>query len=231
MVIIKKGNKRVKEADADLTLFRVQLCLLDVVKKKADGYQATSFGISPKFDVIANHANRSVEFTLGEMGQLMPVELRGGGLGSIIMSDLVKWAKASFPDYSVVPLKVFTPPDEDEKAIQRNKTFVSKMGFALHEQSKAGKIGLYGVVATAGALKTHINDQKVERADLPGYLNDQISSQASMGNQMEAESANARMYKDELQREKETSKGKMSFWAGLFLGLATGVAGALLLAL
>lgn len=231
MVVIKKGSKRVKEADANLTLFRLQLYLLDTVKKKADGFQAVGFSSSPKFDVVANHANRSVEFSLGEMGQLMPLEIRGGGLGSIIMSDLVKWAKSNVPDYSVDPLKVFAAPDEGDEALLRNKTFLGKMGFVLSDKGGGSRVGLYGVAATVGALKVHTNAKKVERVELPGYLNEQASARASMGNQVEAESSNARMYKEELQREKETSKGKLSFWAGLLLGLAGGAAGALLLSL
>lgn len=229
MVLIKKGSKRAKDDTVDMTLYRVQVHLLDAVKKKADGFEVVKCCSSPKFDVVADHGAKTVEFTLGEMGNLLPLELRGGGLGSLVMSELVKWAKASAPDYGVVPLKVFVPPDEDNAALNRNKTFVAKMGFALQNVSSGSKVGLYGVAAKAGALKAYSNTQKVERVDLVAWFSELASSRAALSNQMEVEISNARLYKDELQRQKDEDKGKLSFWAGLLLGLAVGVVGAVLL--
>jgi len=229
MVLIKKSSKRAKDESVDMTLFRVQLHLVSAVKKAASGMEVVKFSSSPKFDVVADHAAKSVEFTLGEMGNLLPQELRGGGLGSLIMSELIKWVKISVPDYSVVPLKVFLPPDEDDSAMLRNKTFIAKMGFALQNANKGAKLGLYGVAAKAGGLKEHVNTQKVERVDMPGWLEDLASMRAAMGSQVEEEVTKARFYKDELQRQKETDKGRMSFWAGLLLGLIVGAVAAVLL--
>ncbi len=229
MVLIKKGSKRAKDGSVDMTQFRIQVYILDAVKKKADGFQVVNFSASPKFDVVADHTERSVTFTLGEMGALMPVELRGGGLGSYIMSELIKWAKSSVPDYGVVPVKAFAPPDEGNEAMQRNKTFLAKMGFSLHNSGTGSQIGLFGVASKAGALKVHTNTQKLERVDLPGWLNDLTAVRAAMGNQMEEEIVNARFFKEGLQRQKDSDKGRLSFWAGLFLGLVVGaVASALL---
>ena len=229
MVLIKKGSKRVKDGEANITLYRVQVYILDTVKKKADGFQACKFPASPKFDVIADHVERSVEFSLGEMGQLMPVELRGGGLGSLIMSELIKWAKNGVGDYSVTPIKVFAPPDEAEGAIQRNKAFLRKVGFLVGDQGGGGKGSVYGMAKTVSVLKTHTNLQKLERVDLPSWVNEVIALRVPISNQLEAEVANASMYRMELLREKDDSKGKMSFWAGLFLGLAVGIVAAVLL--
>ncbi len=229
MVLVKKGSKRAKDGSVDMTQFKIQVYLLDVVKKKADGFQVISFSASPKFDVVADHAERSVTFTLGEMGALLPVELRGGGLGSYIMSELIKWAKSSVPDYGVVPVKAFAPPDEGSEAIQRNKTFLAKMGFALQNSETGSQVGLFGIASKAGALKVHTNTQKLERVDLPGWLNDLTSVRATMGNQMEEDIVNTRFLKEELQRQKDSDKGRLSFWAGLLLGLVVGAVAAALL--
>jgi hypothetical protein len=226
MVLIKKGSKRAKDSSVDMTQFRIQIYLLDAVKKKPDGFQVVNFSASPRFDVVADHAERSVTFTLGEMGALLPVELRGGGLGSYIMSELVKWAKSSVPDYGVVPVKVFTPPDERGDTMQRNKTFLAKMGFTLYSSEAGSQVGLFGVTSQVGSLKVHANTQKLERVDLPGWLNDLTAERAAMGNQMEEEIVNARVFKEELQRQKSSDKGRLSFWAGLFLGLVVGAVAA-----
>lgn len=229
MVLIKKGSKRAKDSSVDLTQFRIQVYLLDAVKKKADGFQVVNFSASPKFDVVADHAERSVTFTLGEMGALLPVGLRGGGLGSYIMSELVKWAKSSVPDYRVVPIKAFAPPDEGEEAMQRNKAFLAKMGFTLQNSGAGSQVGLFGVTSTVGALKAHANTQKLERVDLPGWLNESTAVRVAMSNQTEEEIANARFFKEELQRQKDSNKGRLSFWAGLFLGLVVGAVAAVLI--
>ena len=228
-MLIKKGSKRAKDSSVDMTQFRIQIYLLDTVKKKADGFQVVNFSASPKFDVVADHVERSVTFTLGEMGALMPVELRGGGLGSYVMSELVKWAKSSVPDYGVVPVKAFAPPDEGNEAMQRNKAFLAKLGFALKSSEAGSQVGLFGVTSKAGALKVHTNTQKLERVDLPGWLNDLTAVRATMGNQVEEEIGNARFFKEELQRQKDSDKGKLSFWAGLLLGLVVGAVAAALL--
>lgn len=229
MVLIQKSSKRAKDEKVDMTQFKVQIHLLDVVKKKADGFQVVSFGSNPKFDIVADHVARSVSFTLGEMGALLPPELRGGGLGSYIMSEMIKWAKANVGDYTVTPFKAFAPPDEGNEAMQRNKAFLTKMGFTLQNSGTGNQIGLYGVAPSAGTLKGAANPQKLERVDCSAWLNDLAAVRASMGNQMEEEINNARFFKEELQRQKEVDKGKMSFWAGLLLGLAVGVVTAVLL--
>lgn len=216
MVLIKKETKKAK-GDANMTLFRVQVHLLDIVKKKADGFQVIKFPTKPKFDVLANHEDQTISFTLGELGELLPVELRGGGIGSLIISELIKWATSHVSDYRVKPIKVYPPPDEGGESIQRNKAFLTNVGFQLHEE---GGSGLFGVSDNVKSLKTHANTQKLERVDLPTWLSDVAVVRAGLGNQMEEEITNARFYKEQLQREKDSNKGKLSFWAGLLLGLA-----------
>jgi len=229
MVLIKKSNKRAKDDTVDMTLFRMNVYLLDAVKKKSEGFDVVKFGAKPVFDVVANHINQSVGFTLGEMGQLLPPELRGGGLGSLLMTELIKWRNANFPDYTVLPIRVFAPPDEDGGSIHRNKAFLKKMGFSLVENAVPNKAGLYGVVTKAGGLSGHSNTQKVEHVDMADWLNDLTATRMAMGNQLVEEVNNAQRYRTELQRQKENGKGKMSFWAGLMLGISVGVVVALLI--
>lgn len=225
MVLIKKETKKAK-GDANMTLFRVQVYLLDIVKKKADGYQVVKFQTKPKFDVVAHHEEQAVSFTLGELGELLPVELRGGGIGSLIMSELIKWAKSHVGDYAVKPIKVYAPPDEGGESLQRNKSFLKNLGLELQED---GSSGVFGVAEAVKSLNTHANTQKLERVDMPGWLGDLAVVRAGLGNQMEEEISNARFYKEQLQREKESNKGKLSFWAGLMLGAALATVGCVLI--
>lgn len=90
------------------------------------------FSGNGKFNVEVDLCEKSVQFAKNIQGfMISPIELRNRGLGTYMLSELIRWAQSHFPEYKVMPLLLGPADAQTEETKNLRNEFYRKFGFKL----------------------------------------------------------------------------------------------------
>lgn len=121
-----------------------------------------------KLTAYAKHKSNSVEFGPAQ-GVFVEESLRGKGIGTFAMNELVKWVKSEFPEYSVTPFDFVSGDyiqDTDKKI--RNQ-FLESFGFTISFSDPTQNSGNIKI-KKVNMLKEHYNNDKIQELDIVKYV-------------------------------------------------------------
>lgn len=121
-----------------------------------------------KITALANHKSNSIDFGPGQ-GIFIEESLRGKGIGSFAMDELIVWIKNKFPEYSVSSFE-FVSGDlisETDKNIRND--FFENFGFTISYSDHTQNSGIIKI-KKASMLKEHYNAEKIDEMDIEKYV-------------------------------------------------------------
>lgn len=219
-VVLKKSVEASKEDDVDLLRLRYEVIPLNYIRKEGESKSIVSFTQRATLDAIIDKKEGSVEFSINESNAALPDELQGGGIGSYILSEMIRWAQKVSAELSVVPIRISTPENAGSGREAKLKGFFAQLGFSVI--NKPGK-GVFAAAHSVAHLKTHVNSQKVERVNLVTWGNEWQDSSVKLSNQLKEESLSLNFYKEQANSLKDEKSGKQPFWGGLLVGFVAGL--------
>ena len=228
-VVLQKSVSASRPEDkVSLLRLRFQVTPLNIQQKVADRQKVLPMSSRTRLDAIIDHQDGTVEFLLNEPDAALPEELRGAGVGSYILSTMIRWAQGVSGELRVVPLKISTPETSGTGREERLKRFFGQLGFQL--VAERGK-GLFAVADTVGKLGSHVNSQKVESVSLVSWGNEWLDQQVNLANQLREESQNHNLCREQLVQLKHQKTARLPFFSGALAGSVVGLIVGLLISL
>lgn len=121
-----------------------------------------------KMTASVKHKSNTIDFGPAQ-GVFIEESLRGKGIGTFAMNELIKWLKSDFPEYSVNPYDFVSGEymqDTDKKI--RNQ-FLENFGFTIAFSDPTQNNGSIKV-KKANMLKEHYNSEKINEHDIVKYV-------------------------------------------------------------
>ena len=220
MALLRKSVRRSDRDGVSAVQFSVDICPMPVTVKNGNEKQLVPQE-QAHFRVTADLAKRMVMFDIGSADAALPSILRGGGLGSLAISELVNWAKAQYPDFAVVTGRISAAmlnyPNAEANAVKCLKNF----GFAV---ARASVGGIQFEAAAVGQLKSHVNTAKVEISDPIRWASGLTQDNIKLGQQLVEQSKDIAAVKEQLHQVAQTKQSPMPFLGGLLAGCVAGTA-------
>lgn len=185
-------------------------------------FRTCDFGVKELYDsramwsVYADLYAKQIKF--GKHGSFqIPHELRGRGLGSYILSDLVQWVKQYHPTLSIQPLHVKGFDDKQPTDWQRRESLYEGVGFRL-EISKSERRSGVAIAEDSSVLHENRNPNKVESINLQEFR--EILEENS---KLHKHKSNLEQALSSSQQEYDSLKTKLFIWrtSTIFLILLT----------
>ncbi len=137
-------------------------------------FETCDFGVKELYDgrsmwsVYADLYSKQIKF--GKHGSFrIPDELRGRGLGSYILSDLVQWVKQYHPTFSIQQLHIKGFEDKQPSDWQRRESLYEGVGFRLEISNSDGRSGV-AIAEDSSVLHENRNPNKVESINLRKFM-------------------------------------------------------------
>lgn len=220
-VVLQRSVNASKPKDGvSLVRLRYDIIPLNYVIKAGDKQKVVPFAASTTFDAIVDKDNRTIEFSINEAKAALPDELQGSGVGSYVLSEMIRWGQAIASDLQVVPILISTPENQGSGREAKLKAFFSQLGFVI--VNKPGK-GIYAAAEAVGNLKTHVNFKKIEQVSLVSWGNEWLDKNLALANQLKDEIQNNNIYRDQIDSLRAQQTRKQPFWAGVLVGLVAGL--------
>lgn len=220
MALLRKSVRRSEREGVNAVQYVVDVCPLPVVVKQGQERQLVSVE-QAHFRVTADLTQRLVMFDIGSADAALPTMLRGGGLGSLAVSELVNWCKSQYPDFTVVTGRISSAllnyPNAEANAVKCLKN----LGFAV---ARAASGGLQFEAASVAQLKPHINTAKVEIANPIPWGTGLVQDNIKLAGQLFEQSQDMAALKEQLHQVAQTRQSSMPFFAGLIAGGVAGTA-------
>lgn len=161
MVLLRKTTRRSERAGVSAIQFHIEVSPFPLVVRQGNTRQLVPLE-SAHFRVTADLAEGKLLFDIGSADAALPSLLRGGGLGSLAISELVIWCKKQFPAFRVanghISAGLLGAPNAEQMAV----SCLKNLGFAV---ARAPTGGLQFEAASVAQLKPHINAAKLEHAN------------------------------------------------------------------
>lgn len=121
-----------------------------------------------KITALANHKSNSIDFGPGQ-GIFIEESLRGKGIGSFAMNELVIWIKSKFTEYAINPFEFILGDmiSETDKKIRND--FFENFGFTISYSDHTQNGGIIKI-KKAGMLKEHYNAEKIDEMNIEKYV-------------------------------------------------------------
>ena len=211
-----------------LQRLRFEISSLNVQLKEGESQKVIPVAGRTIIDSIIDAKENSVEFLLNDADAALPEDLQGAGIGSYIMSEMIRWAQGVSPELQVKSIRLSSSEIDSSGREERLGAFFRQLGFQFVRQP--GK-GLYAVADTVGKLKAHVNAQKIERLNLLTWSNEWLERTVGLANQLRDESRNNLLYQEQIALLKRQKSSSLPFFAGGLAGLVLGLIVGLLIAL
>lgn len=220
MAVVSKAVKHVRDDAVELGTMRIQIHFLNTPIKSSEIYTIHTISAQPTFDVVVDHRNKTIDFDVGDRKVAIPEALQGGGLGSFILSEMIEWVQQVDDSYQVEAIRVGSPESVGSGREQKLKAFFSRFGFSIVERSGQGVLA---VIDGPRSLKPCINGEKIESVALVRWGNELVAEKVKLSNQLAEESHKVRLLKEQMDQVRVARSGNGTFWAGLLIGVATGL--------
>ncbi|MCG8669180.1 MAG: hypothetical protein MI867_07175 [Pseudomonadales bacterium] len=216
------------EDEVDLIRLRYEVMPLNYALKEGESQTVVSFQQRATLDAILDQTESTIDFSVNEADASLPEELRGGGVGSYILSEMIRWGQQQSPQLSVTPIRISTPENTGSGREAKLKAFFSQLGFLVVD--KPGK-GVFAAAQSIAHLKPYVNSQKIERVNLVSWGNEWLDNSVNLANQLREESRSVGIYKEQASSLKNKESSKVPFWAGVLCGGVFGLIVGLLIGL
>lgn len=173
------------------------------------------------FKAIADQNEGKVMFDIGGADAALPTLLRGGGLGSLAISELILWAQKHYNAFGVVSGRITAAmlnyPNGEANAVRCLKNH----GFDV---TRSPKGGLQFLATQVGQLRTHVNPSKVESAPPALWYTNLLQDNLNVSRQIKNQADEITLLKEQLFQTSEQKRSSTPFMSGLLMGLVAGSA-------
>lgn len=173
------------------------------------------------FHVVADLDAQALLFDIGKADSALPSLLRGGGAGSLVISELIIWAQKNYPQLPVALNKISPALLNYPNAKAISTKCLQNFGFSV---GKASGGGLQFKGETAEKLSIHINKSKVEAATPPDFCARLIQDNVSISKQLLELNQDNSALKEMLHQTSEAKPSSTPFFSGALAGLVAGAA-------
>lgn len=220
MVLVRKFARRSEGKQCNSVLFQVDVCPFPLVVKQAEGKQLVTLE-QAHFRVIADLDNGRLRFDIGNADAALPSVLRGGGLGSLAISELVIWAKKNYPAFAVtqghISVALLNYPNAEQNVVKCLKNF----GFAV---ARAPSGGLLFEAASPAQLKPHSNTAKIDYANPIQWGGALVQDNLRLAAQLLEQSQAIADLKEQLHQVTQVKQSPVPFLGGILAGCVAGTA-------
>lgn len=220
MVLIAKTVRRSEREGVQAVQYQVEVCPLPLVVSQGNEKRLVPVE-KAQFRVTADIVERKVMFDIGGADAALPSVVRGGGLGSLAISELVNWCKKQFADFTVVnghiSAGILNFPNAEPNAIRCLKNF----GFAV---SRAASGGLQFEAAGVARLTPHLNTAKVQNADPIRWTSGLVEDNIRLAAQLQDQSRDIAGLKEQLHQVTQSRQSPAPFIGGILAGCVAGTA-------
>ena len=172
------------------------------------------------FRAIVDLEAQSIVFDIAKADSALPSLLRGGGLGSLAISELIIWAKRNYPTFTVALSKVSGALLNYPNAVTISEKCLLNFGFAV---GKSGS-GLQFKGETVEALRPHVNKNKVEAVPPAQLYKSLIQDQVHNASLLLEANQELSAARERLYQSQQATTPAAPFVAGLLAGLVAGAA-------
>ena len=216
-VFMHKSQRRSKKSDVNALQFSVHLAPLPIVCTGPDSNKLVRME-EAAFHAVADFDKRVVLFDIGKADSALPSLLRGGGAGSLAISELIIWAQKHYPNFSVAANKIspvlLNYPNAETNAIKCLQNF----GFSVAKS--AGGLQFKGTEVQA--LQIHINKAKLEAANPPALYSETMENSGKLAAQLQEAQQDLTAAKELLHQSTQAQPSSTPFYTGLAAGLVAG---------
>lgn len=124
-----------------------------------------------------DRVERKVQF--GPAMFIVEEGLRGFGIGTAMMNELIAWLKAEFPSLDIIPPTLKDDDLSGEEARVRRNRFLENFGFSLNFDDFTQTNGV-AEIKSVSDLKEYVNIAKIEELDAEGYILDSLLARQKM---------------------------------------------------
>lgn len=156
----REGNNRSSD--------NFSVTIIPLVEVSEDGWNIFENSKST-WDVQAKISCQHIRFARSDNFQIRDKKLRGRGLGSYVLSDLVQWVKQYYPTYTIKNFSVKNLENKLKSDTERVFTLYKQVGFRIEDEDLEEGIGM-AVAENASALHEHRNASKVESITIEKFL-------------------------------------------------------------
>ncbi len=147
----REGNNRAD--DFSVTI----IPLVEVSEKRWNTFRNSE----STWDVQAEISCQHIKFARSDNFQIRDEKLKGRGLGSYVLSDLVQWVKQYYPTYTIKSFRVKNLDNKFKSDTERLFKLYEKVGFIIEDKDLEEGTGR-AVAEDTSALHEHRNARKVE---------------------------------------------------------------------
>lgn len=220
MVVIRKAMRRGEGKGANTVLYQVDVCPFPLLVKQADGKQLVPLE-QAHFRVTADLENARLRFDIGNADAALPSVLRGGGLGSLAISELIIWAKKYYPEFAVtqgyISAAMLNYPNAEQNVVKCLKNF----GFLV---ARAPSGGLLFEAASPAQLKHHMNTAKIDHANPIQWGSALVQDNVRLAAQLLEQSQTIAGLKEQLHQVTQVKQSPVPFLGGILAGCVAGTA-------
>ena len=121
-----------------------------------------------KITATVNHRANSIEFGPPQ-GMLLDSNLRGKGIGTFALNEIVTWLRQRYQDYSISSFEFMSGENADEADKERRNKFLENFGFSLGFTDSTQRTGT-AKAKKPSLLRPYINSDKLEELDIEKYF-------------------------------------------------------------
>lgn len=215
-----KSSRRSSKPGINAVQFSVKIAPLPFIASNGTGKNLvrTEEAI---FHVIADMDSQTLLFDIGKADSALPAIFRGGGVGSLAISELIIWAKQNHPQFNVALNKINPVLLNYPNAELISTRTLQNMGFSVGKTSNGG---LQFKGSTAEKLNIHINKNKIEAALPTEFCSGLLHDKYNMSKQLLEVNQDYSALKETLNQSKEAKRSSVPFFAGILTGVVAGAA-------
>ncbi len=162
-------EKRYKEEDNEMLMYIVTPLhgnLTALINAK-QGSANDKLSIN-KITVAINHRMNSIDFGPAQ-GIFIEQSIRGKGVTTFVVNEMIRWLKKNFPDYTINPFEILDYENATEEGKDSRNKFLEKFGFSLSYTDITNKSGTMRAKKPA-VLKEVYNSERIEELDIEHYV-------------------------------------------------------------
>jgi len=215
-----KNLNRIDKGDLNAWQYNVRVVPLPLLAGNSENKQLVNME-EALFKVVVDLNENKVMFDIGGADAALPTLLRGGGLGSLAISELIIWAKKHYPEFGVVSGTIspalLNYPNSEVIAVHCLKN----MGFSVARSQKGG---LQFMANNVTQLKSHVNNNKVESATPGLWFSNLMQDNLNIARQMKTQSEEISNLKEQLHLTSSQKQSTAPWISGLLMGVVAGSA-------
>jgi len=166
-----------------ITLYPITTYMEFPTQRIEKNFLTKSSSENGKFEIEVNLREKIVKFAARQDFMIWPIELRNRGLGTYILSELIRWSQSHFSEYEVMSLLLGPADARTEDAKNLRNAFYRKFGFELKFRDKDIEGRAYAK-RLADLKIPEINADKIRVIDIKEFVNSVIEENINLYNEV-----------------------------------------------